>query len=781
MLVDSALVIIGALLGSFWIGYLIDQLPVRFGGTEMPRLARMIFFTATVASLIWMTLKLLIGRITRPLPDASLALLIERSHPELGGRLTTSVELLTGNRLIEDHSRVLLKKVHQQAATLIPNVEPNRLFRRDTLIKRTLLTGPLTLAAVLFLVLDPSAFVLAAKRLTLLSDTPWPRRADLEMVGIEIPIITAAEDKSDETELLKFDNQIVKLPVGSNSSLRIRARAEDAELPAVCTVYYKTDGGSVGQSNMRRVGRVTDGFQYFILDGPPLTDLSESMTLSIRGLDDRLDDYRVQAIQPPSISDATISVTYPSYLKKGNAKGPDWNRVYQTGIRVEEGSEVEVVISSTVELGSIDVAVDSSGDSTSSQPQTAAEMVLAPDGMTASLTIPNMQAATTISVVPRDKNRISAQAPYRYLVGVIKDEPPEITLALDGIGSVITANAKLPMTTNIKDDYGAERSVVNLLVRQADMDPSDPSNSQTPDRETDNEESKNTPPLNRERAHLTIPDRAGDNVLVADLRELVAKKQLQELKTNFELEIVGETHDRYDLAREHTSLTEVIRLPIVTAETLLAFLERRELGLRARLEQTLDETSTLRDRLAEFSVPSSAPEPSLSGDDPDELPANAENSLNRDSQVRRLRIQQAILQVKKTKDELSGIATSIDDILLEMQNNRVDSVDRQNRLGAGVRDPIREVIDGSLADLETQLAEIDSLNDQRKVTSEASQAAVRHCEQLILDLTAILEKMLDLESYNEILDLVRGLIDDQKNLIEDTKSERKQKVLDLFK
>ena len=64
---------------------------------------------------------------------------------------------------------------------------------------------------------------------------------------------------------------------------------------------------------------------------------------------------------------------------------------------------------------------------------------------------------------------------------------------------------------------------------------------------------------------------------------------------------------------------------------------------------------------------------------------------------------------------------------------------------------------------------------------EPAMTAVSTCEDLILELTAILDKMLDLESYNEILDLVRGLIDDQTELMEDTKSERKKKVLDLFK
>ncbi len=40
--------------------------------------------------------------------------------------------------------------------------------------------------------------------------------------------------------------------------------------------------------------------------------------------------------------------------------------------------------------------------------------------------------------------------------------------------------------------------------------------------------------------------------------------------------------------------------------------------------------------------------------------------------------------------------------------------------------------------------------------------------------------MLDLESFNEILDMVRELIDAQDSLIEETKSEQKKKVRNLF-
>ena len=58
--------------------------------------------------------------------------------------------------------------------------------------------------------------------------------------------------------------------------------------------------------------------------------------------------------------------------------------------------------------------------------------------------------------------------------------------------------------------------------------------------------------------------------------------------------------------------------------------------------------------------------------------------------------------------------------------------------------------------------------------------AVDTAEDVLLQLTAVLEKMLDLESYNEILDMVRELIKDQGELLEETKAERKKRVLDLF-
>jgi len=115
-----------------------------------------------------------------------------------------------------------------------------------------------------------------------------------------------------------------------------------------------------------------------------------------------------------------------------------------------------------------------------------------------------------------------------------------------------------------------------------------------------------------------------------------------------------------------------------------------------------------------------------------------------------------------------------------MQNNRVDSVDRSERIGQGVRDPLRSIVAGVLTKLRVEIGEIETLATTSAAVSEKSAQAVQTAEDVLIQLTAVLEKMLDLESYNEILDMVRELIDSQDSLIEETKKERTQRTRGLF-
>ena len=738
---DSVLAILAVALLAFWIGLALDYLPVLLGGTEMPFLARALLLIVVAALIIWIVVKMLVGRLNRALPDDSLALLVERHHPKLAGRLVTAVQLNQPDRTGDSHSPELLKRVHKEAAAAVDEVDPNRVFRWEPLVRKAMVVGPLALLMLGFAIISPSAFGRATSRLTLLSDDPWPRRAHLEMVGIELPAVTASEQETSEPDLLTFDEGTIRLPRGSNATLRIRAEADKSEVPVVCTVYYRGDDGTRGQTNMRRVGRVIDGYQSFVLEGSPLSGLSDSFTFSVHGLDDRLESYRVEAVQPPAITEMNVEVRYSDYLRTEGSGAVDRETEYKAGLRISEGSDVTLVANSSTPLGDADVMLKT--DAGESVPNGVS---YSDDRRQMRLELNDFKNATTVRIVPRDQNGISAQAAYRYFMGVVLDEPPEVELRLKGVGSAVTAIARIPVELVAKDDYGVDR----LWVKVA------PSS----DAEQSPKTASSEPELDRE----------GNASIVMDVRDLVTDGELDELETGGAISVYAEATDRYDLGATHLTRSELFRLRVVTPEALLALLERRELAMRARLEQTIDETRTLRDTLDQLRRRAFESSDEITDDD----------EAKRQIQVNRLRVQQSGLQASKTSDELSGIATALNDMLLEMVNNRVDSVDRRERISTGVRDPLKKIVEDPLARLIAQLEQVEQSVDKPAQAAEKTAVAVQQAEEVLLQLTAVLEKMLDLESYNEILDIVRGLIDDQEELSEETKEEQRRSLRELF-
>ncbi len=836
---DSLLAVAAAILTAFWIAFLIDYLPVRIGGTEMPRSARAVVLIATIALtgiLLW---RFLISPMRRKLPDDSLALLIERQHPELGGRLVTAVQLGETPRAGDAHSATFMKEVLQEAEQQVSRVDLSRVFRTEPIRQKLMLVVPLLLAALIMAVASPHTFARAISRLTLWSDSPWPRRAALEMVGIEVPIIAATENDEGATRLVEFEDRVVRLARGSNATLRIRAAGDEHghQIPSLCTVSYVDGEGKRGQSNLRRVGRVVDGYQSFVLDGPPLASLAGSVSLTIRGLDDRLSDYRIEAVDPPAIADMRMQVRYPDYLRVFSVDQQyDQQLNYQAGVRVREGSSLTLVGRTSSPIGEVDVvlsgddidarravsanpenAVASDPATTPPEGSNAAELVpvqIAEDAMSFTLQLDDVRSPTSIRIVPRDAEGISAQAAYRYFVGVVRDEPPTTTMKLSGIGSAITPIAYLPITATATDDYGVDEMTVTMRVRnQAEQEQGGEAPSSSPITAPTQASSLG------EQEYMVAPelDRDGQAELAIDLRELVDQEVLPSVVPGATVIIGTAARDRFNLGTEHLTQGELVRLQVVTPETLLATLERRELEFRSRLEQAIDETRRLRQSLTaiqgeatevigELTSDSNAGDASSTASpDGSDTKSDDSDAANRTGEAERedfrsrqrvqLRIRQAGLQAAKSTDELAGIVAGLDDLVLEMINNRIDSVDRRERLEQGVRMPLDTVVEEPFPRLGRQIVELERIlmstadpeeSENGGVSTvgqmeQAVQEAVATNDEILLQLSAVLEKMLDLESFNEILDLMRGLIEDQESLLDETEDEQKNRVLDLFK
>ncbi|ELP35298.1 hypothetical protein [Rhodopirellula baltica] len=794
---DSLLAIAALVLVVFWVALAVDYLPVRIGGSEMPRSARAVVLFVVAVLVVVILAKWLWGRLNRELPDDSLALLIERHHPSLGGRLVTAVQLTQENRTYDSHSPVLLQHVHQEAAAAVDQVEFGRVFRWEPIRRKLMLVIPLLLAALVMAIASPQTFARAVGRLSLFSDSPWPRKAELEMIGVESPIITADDTEEVGTELLTFEDKTLRLARGSSTTLRIRAATEELghTVPEICTVSYVDDSGNRGQSNLRRVGRIQDGYQSFVLDGPPLASLAESVTMTIRGLDDRLLDYRIEAVDPPAIADMELAIHYPDYLRIFNAEdaspdAADQILKYQAGFRIREGSSLTLRGTSSKALGAVDVATISEGANDGSTEHAEPVVKIADDRMSFEWSVSDLREPTSVRLVPKDETGISAQASYRYFIGVVRDQVPETSMTMKGIGSSITPIAMLPIQATATDDYGVESLSLTMAVRASE---------ENADGASDGEAAANGEP----QQHTVSPelDRDGNAAWTFDLRDLSDDGTVNGLAPGASVQIFTTAKDRFDLGEPHSIRSEVVRLQVVTPETLLATLERRELEFRSRLEQAIDETQRLRQSLAAvqndaldvLQTPDegeSAEESASTGDDESDG-ESADDDGEEDVRARQrvqLRIRQSELQATKSTEELAGIVVGLEDLLLEMVQNRVDSVDRRERLENGVRNPLSAVVTEPLPRLQRQITSMervlmaeDSAESSGDKMTEAATAAIATTDEVLLSLNAVLEKMLDLESFNEILDLVRGLISDQEELIEETEETRNQQVQDLFK
>ena len=209
------------------------------------------------------------------------------------------------------------------------------------------------------------------------------------------------------------------------------------------------------------------------------------------------------------------------------------------------------------------------------------------------------------------------------------------------------------------------------------------------------------------------------------------------------------------------------------------------MGLRRRLEQIVNEMREMRDSLARVSQ-------GLAGGsgedvDPETTPTPGETGISSDAlsaaNVRRLRVQRARQHSRRAAQEVLGVALSFEDIGRELENNRVDAQDRRERLTGQIVQPLTDISKQMFPDLDQQLTQLAALLSQSPPDqiTQANQVAVAQSDAIIWALEGVLDRMLELETYNELMDLLRTMIKEQEQLLEKTKEQRKKSALDLLK
>jgi hypothetical protein len=726
---------------TFWIGLALDYFPVLMWANELPYAIRLVGLTVIAGVLAYILYRFLLRRLLVPLRDNSMALLIERQYGEFEDGLITTVE---SPEVVGANSQEMLTTTRQQAVATSGNVRIGKLLQRRSLWKKTFWAAALLLPIGGFYAANADAFETWVRRMYLLEDRPWPRTAKITMLGLQVERVSPRTGEVSFGPLREFDEETnsLKVALGSNLQIRVAASTQAEKIPDYCRLLYRLDDGTRGQVRIRKDGSVDEANnrQDYMYRGRPFLTVLGDIEFDVIGYDHRIRQFKIEAVESPVITETILERVFPDYMvdEKSGQFLPSEIPYRSSGVQIPAGTKVKVRMKANKPLTRV-VVFDTQQEKESTIELGGVEEFV--------FEIDELLTSQTIEFTLHDTDEITSERPHRLFIGVVEDVPPEVNVVVQGIGNAITPYARLPIQGAIKDEYGVAETWFEY--------------------KRDGETFKT--------AFAHDGETIAENTAL-DFRDLRADDPPYELKPGQQITVQIKASDKMNISGgPNIGKNDVLPLEIVSPDELIAILERREYVQRRTYEHILDELTQTRDTLVRLRE-------SLAGRDDDVLDSSPDDFTEEQQEARKqalsvLRAQQSLRQSEKSRQETIAIAESFYLLREELVNNRVDAKDRQQRLKDRIADPLIAISETRFPELDAQLEKLlEDLAEKREATSEE---AVEASNLLLADMNAVLESMLDIESYNELIEIVRSLIEDQEDVIEETRKQRRKSALDL--
>jgi hypothetical protein len=746
--IESAAATVAALGLGFWLALGADWL------FEPPPFVRQALLAAVAAAGLFCLAWLAVRRARVRLTDRGMAMLLERRYRDLDDSLLTAVELTdqaaseptsepTDGRAGHDralavrhevserpYGRDMLARTCDEAWRRSRQIDPRSVLNRGPLLRAMGAAAAVVLSIVTLAVASPDTLRFGIERLTAATDEPWPRRTHLAIDG--------------------FDNERREVVVARGEDFEVVVRADatpPAVVPRVVELRYRTDDGKQQRQVMRREGIAVPGEDAEQLFRATL-NTQASLSFDVVGGDARLSGLRLRVVDSPALS-MVLACEYPAYMGRLPADVP------VTGIvPLPIGARVAIQARATKNLRQVTIDYeDQRGDPVSKQ--------LALDGgRRFRYTLEPLAGDRTLSFTLLDTDGVQNRAPVRLAISAVPDAAPAVDVRLEGISTAITPRARLPLVGRVEDDYGVSRVWVEYTIDDGDPQPSELAAA-------------------ADRADVEVDD-------VLEAKPLA-------LKPGQKLSLGAKAADNRDLPGEelrNIGSGERYLLEVVTPDRLLTLLETRELNLRQRFETIIDEMTETRDSLARLEAVDQI-KPAAKANDANaaqEKSAPAEPAVEesaerltperiRDRNV--LRIERARQSGQKDAEETRGVAVSFDSIRAELINNRVDTEELRIRLKDRIADPLVRLVDTSFNDFDRLMDELKG-EMLKGAGPEAARPGIELADAILVEMRQVRDQMLELESFNEAVDLLREIIAEQKRITEQTKKERREKMRRLL-
>ncbi len=757
---------------SYWIALALDYGPVWLGFSELSRTARLVLLSLIAVVLAWILYHWVFRRYYKRLENRSLAMLLERRYPDLQDALATVVqpEPTTDEEPVPDpqERETMLAAAQSRAESQLGQSALSEVFDWRPLLRAAVAAVLLFASILWFAIGNNHAFMTSLRRVYLLDREGWPRECKIEMVGIKVKHADPVTGIEAMNAVRQFSDR--SLVVGRASSISVLIRAEmpgpdspDRRPPAQCHLRYRAVSGASGTLAMNKVGGARDGFQTWAIDGDVLDGVLEKLRFDVRGGDHRIGPFFIEIVPPPIIIETRVDCDFPEYLVDESSSR--WtSRIIElaSGTQLPLGTRATLISKINRPLAHA-FLIDEEG----SLVERLAIDASRPEEIR--LPVEKVVEPIDLRLVLQDIDGVFSRSVERLSIGAREDTPPKITSVLHGIGTAVTPDARIPIQGSVTDDNDVKSVWVEVQT-----------------------------PVTEMLSVTTEPGRDGQLQGEVDFLQLQREQRLtNELPTepDGQIALTVMASDFHDLdEREHTGAGTLHELDVVSPAKLLRMLERDEADQRRRLEQILREMTEARNYITRSQ--SAASENNAGFEPGDQGPGDRDESLE-DWQLRQLYVQRALLQTRKSMQEIEGVSLTFDHIRLQLINNRVDAEDRKQRLDEAVARPLMRIAIGSMPHLEELLVEAD-LNYQRvpeqfdqqgrvdsdtsHVIGEVTTEALAAAEGVLSEIQDVLDSLLKFETQNELLDIVRRLLEQEQQLIERTRALREREAFDdLFK
>ncbi|MEZ6128230.1 MAG: hypothetical protein R3C59_06090 [Planctomycetaceae bacterium] len=786
-LVSGSLLIIIVASIVFWLTSGVDAGWFALQRLELPTGLRTIFLAGMLAGGGWLLIQHVLRPLFRRIRDADLALLLERRFPEFQDRLITTVEGQQGYPETGPYVSGMLQRTVSQAANVASTVNADEVFNFDPLKKRGWVAGLLALSVVGCGVVQPQALSQWWNAFVELQDKYHVRTTNLEFTVVAQPGDRRLTFRDMESQPLYrhargADLELqMAVPDGTSES------GEAWVVPERVRVDVIRDDGTRSRTYVSSTSGNT--FRFI------LTRLQESVSIEVLGGDFRTPvPLRIETVTPPAIDTMQVECDYPDYT--------GWNQererlvpILSSEVSLPMGTEFLLQADSNKSLQSARIVTDFfelSGDRRTSvlEPREGYEAtlvdaapLLSDDGL--SLTARFQLAVSVASVSAEadatdvtdatDATRLAATAEtgggnlpipsntaMRFFlhdeddiistsaealrVRGVADKAPVVAVRTTGVSNSVTRRAIIPFVGTIQDDYRLVSAGFQFIVDdETQWRPRNFRNAFQPGLVFDLEQSGQTERFDVQPLELT----EGQTLAVT----VIAK-------------------DGCTIPGPNQTRAEPIVFRIVSNEELLSLLYTRELTLRRRFEEVIQQLEQVRDDLAfhravadRIAAAASAAE--VRSEDRIALTTCATRSGN---------------TLRRQNNALQSIAESFEEIVEQLINNAIPPQSLAETMRAQIVAPMQAVTaeadptsgrsPGLMLLADRVISRFRVAATSGNVTSELVTESETSVASAIAELKRILENVRDMAEFHEALSDLKSILEEQQRILEETKRQQ---------